>query len=124
MMQHLGVNGPLHFPEDCVLLADKIYPNRHPTITAFTTQQINRKPEHMKGKSRKFNRLVSEYSIIVEHVIGDLKSYKVLGTLWRHPRPNLVDIFETCTALVNRRRTIFDKTRVQRLLVFFIIFYH
>ena len=114
-MKHIGVNGPLHFPEDCVLLADKIYPNRHPTVTAFTTQQIKRKPEHMKGKCRKFNRLVSEYSILVEHVIGDLKSYKILGTLWRHPRPNLVDIVETCTARVKRRRTIFDKTRVQRL---------
>jgi len=41
MMQQIGVNGPLHFPEDCVLLADKIYPNRHPTVTLFTTQQIN-----------------------------------------------------------------------------------
>ena len=32
MMQQIGVIGPLHFPEDCVLLADKIYPNRHPVI--------------------------------------------------------------------------------------------
>ena len=62
MTQQIGVNGPLHFPEDCVLLADKIYPNRQPTVTTFTTQQINRKPEHMKRKCRKCNRLVSEYS--------------------------------------------------------------
>jgi hypothetical protein len=42
-------------------------------------------------------------------MIGDLKNYKALGILWRHPRrPKLVDIVETCTALVNRRRTIFD----------------
>jgi len=27
MMQQIGVNGQLHFPEDSVLLADKIYPN-------------------------------------------------------------------------------------------------
>ena len=73
ILQQLGVNGPLHFPENCVLLTDKIYPNRHPTITAFTTQQINRKPEHMNRKCRKFNKLVSEYRILVEHVIGDLK---------------------------------------------------
>ena len=51
MMQQIRVNGPLHFPEDCVLLADKIYPNRHPTVTLFTTQQINRKPEHMRDSS-------------------------------------------------------------------------
>jgi hypothetical protein len=41
----------------------------------------------MKRKCRKFNGLVSEYRILVEHVIGDLKKYKVLGTLWIHPRP-------------------------------------
>ena len=51
MMQRIGVNGPLHFTEDYVLLADKIYQNRHPTVTLFTTQQINRKPEHMRDRS-------------------------------------------------------------------------
>jgi hypothetical protein len=47
-MQRIGVNGPLHFTEDYVLLADKIHQNRHPTGTLFTTQQINRKPEHKR----------------------------------------------------------------------------
>ena len=51
MMQQIGVNGPLHFLEDCILLADQIYPNRHPTVTLITKQQINRKPEHMRDRS-------------------------------------------------------------------------
>jgi hypothetical protein len=51
MMQQIGVNGALHFLEDCILLADQIYPNRHPTVTLITTQQINRKPEHMRDRS-------------------------------------------------------------------------
>ena len=51
MMQQIGVNGPLHFLEDCILLADQIYPTRHPTVTLFTTQQINRKSEHMRDLS-------------------------------------------------------------------------
>ena len=46
MMQQICANGPLCFPEDCVILAEYIYRNRHPTNTLFTTQQINRKPEH------------------------------------------------------------------------------
>ena len=46
-----GVNGPLHFLEDCILLADQIYPNRHPTVTLISTQQINRKPEHLRDLS-------------------------------------------------------------------------
>jgi hypothetical protein len=40
MMQQIGVNGRLHFLEDCILLVDQIYSNRHPTVTLFTTQQI------------------------------------------------------------------------------------
>ena len=51
MMQQIGVNGPLHFLKDCILLADQIYPNRHPTVTLFTSQQINGKPEHMRDRS-------------------------------------------------------------------------
>ena len=51
IMQQIGVNGPLHFSKDSIFLADKIYPNRHPTVTLFTTQQINRKPEHMRDRS-------------------------------------------------------------------------
>jgi len=58
MMQQIGANGPLHFPEDCVILADKIYRNRHPTVTLFTTQKKNRKPEHMRDRSI-FIRLLS-----------------------------------------------------------------
>ena len=46
MMQHICANGPLHFPEECVILSEYIYRNRHPTTALFTTQQLNRKPEH------------------------------------------------------------------------------
>ena len=53
MIQQIGVNGPLHFLEDCILLADQIYPNRHPTNTPFTIYytSINRKPENMRNRS-------------------------------------------------------------------------
>ena len=47
MMQQICANGPLHLPEEkCVIMAEYIYRNRHPTTALFTTQQINRKPEH------------------------------------------------------------------------------
>ena len=63
-MQQIGVNGQLHFPEDCVLLADKIYPNRHSTVMLFTTQQINRKPEHMRDSSI-FIRLMGRCAFVL-----------------------------------------------------------
>jgi hypothetical protein len=46
MMQQICANGPLHFQEECVISAEYIYRNWHPTTELFTTQQINRKPEH------------------------------------------------------------------------------
>jgi hypothetical protein len=46
MMQQICENGPLHFPEESVILAEYIYRNRHPTTALFTTQPINRKPQH------------------------------------------------------------------------------
>jgi hypothetical protein len=44
-MQQIGVIGPLHFLEDCILLADQIYPNRHPTVTLFTIYNTTNKPK-------------------------------------------------------------------------------
>ena len=66
-MQQIRVNGPLHFPEDCVLLADKIYPNRHPTVTLFTTQQINRKPEHIARRASRISKFLMNWAHTFVH---------------------------------------------------------
>jgi hypothetical protein len=43
------------------------------------------------------------------NMIGDYKNYMALAPLWRYPRrPKLIDNVVTYTALVNRRRTLFD----------------
>ena len=88
-------------------------PEKQHTLSPFTTPQINRKPEHLKRKSRKLNRVIGEYKIEVEHQIGELKRYKVLSTLWRHSRPKLTDIVETCAALVNRHYHCLLKYQLQ-----------
>ena len=36
LMQEIGIGGQLPFPDNCALLADKIYPNRHPVISPFS----------------------------------------------------------------------------------------
>ena len=59
MIQQIGVNGPLHFLEDCILLADQIYPNRHPTVTPFTIYYTLNKP-----KTRKHEESFNIYQII------------------------------------------------------------
>ena len=45
-MQPICANGPLHLPEECVISAEYIYRNRHPSTALFRTHQINRKPKH------------------------------------------------------------------------------
>ena len=73
MIQQIGIYGPLHFPEDRALLADKIYPNRHPTFTLFTTQQINRKQEHMRGRSIFIRLLGVCIGILVTYFISCIR---------------------------------------------------
>jgi hypothetical protein len=52
----------------------------------------------------KLNRLISEYRIKVEHAICGLKCYKVMGTLWMHPRPKLKNLVKICAGFANRRK--------------------
>jgi hypothetical protein len=40
--------------------------------------------------------------------VCELKCYKVMGTLWRHPRPKLKNLVKICAGFVNRRKTLFN----------------
>lgn len=93
LMDQIG-GATLPFPLDCRLLADKIYPNRHPIVSPYTQQQITRKPRVVQNKYRKFNRIHSKYRSTVEHAIGEMKVYKILNGVWRHPRQILKKRYE------------------------------
>ncbi|CAG2205556.1 unnamed protein product [Mytilus edulis] len=105
LMRNIGQQLP--FPDELFLLGDKIYPNRHLVLTAYTRQQIVRKPRNMQRKCRKLNRLITHYRVKVEHAIGELKKYKVMGTLWRHPRQRLTSVVTICAVFVCRRKDLF-----------------
>ena len=76
----------LPFPDDLYLLRNKIYPNRHPIMTPYTRQQVAAEPANLQEKCCKMNKLITEYRVKVEHAIGDIKRYNILGRLWRHKR--------------------------------------
>ena len=57
LMRRIGTE--LCFPEQCVLLGDKIYPNGNCTMTPYTAAQLAR-----------------YYRIGVEHAFAELKQYK------------------------------------------------
>ena len=61
LMPQIGHNQELDFPENVVLLADKIYPNGYPLMTPYTRRQLNVRPENVRRKCRKLNRLITEY---------------------------------------------------------------
>lgn len=42
----IGQNQELAFPNECVILGDKIFPNRDPFVTPYTRAEINRRPAH------------------------------------------------------------------------------
>ena len=108
LMRQVGNDVSLPFPDNCFLLGDNIYPNRHPVMTPYTRQQIARKAECLKNKCRKLNRLISEYRIKVEYAICKLKCYKVMGTLWSHPPPKLKNLVKICAGFVNRGKRLFN----------------
>ena len=39
----IGPNSELEFPEDCIILADKIFPNRYPLLSPFKIHQLTRR---------------------------------------------------------------------------------
>jgi hypothetical protein len=50
--------------------------------------------------------VVGRGGLKVEHAICELKCYKVMGTLWKHPRPKLKNLVKICAGFVNRRKPI------------------
>ena len=108
LMASIGPREELKFPGDCLLLADKIYPNGYPLMTPYTRQQISRRPIHVQRKCKKLNKRIQAHRVSVEHSIGQLKQYKILNTVWRHPRRMLKDVCEICAGLTCRRQQIFN----------------
>ena len=104
MMPQIGYNAELNFPQNVVLLADKIYPSRYPLVTPYTRRQLNLRPPHIQKECRKLNRLITHYIVKVEHAICDIERYRVIDTLWRHPRrkmKNIVELWCICETSTN-----------------------
>ncbi|CAC5415220.1 unnamed protein product [Mytilus coruscus] len=91
------------FPAHCFILADSIYPNAPPLVTPFKSTDIVRRPRLEQKRKRKFNLLHRKRRVYVENVIKELKTFRVIGTLYRHPRWEMSSIVELCAALAKRR---------------------
>ena len=60
-----------------------------------------RKGERLNKKARRHNRKLSRERVIVEHVIGKLKKYKIIGQEFRNRLRHYNDKMDITTGLVN-----------------------
>ena len=81
LMWHIGTDSA--FPEECILMADKIYPNRHPIVTTSTAAHLRQRNDRRLTQCCKLNRYIQRYWVCVEHAIGELKVNRSVGTLKR-----------------------------------------
>lgn len=89
--------------QDCFILGDKAYPNSYPIMTEVSMRQLNARDARTRLKCKKLNKKIRRNRMLVEHINGKLKCYRVLGGLYRHPRPLVSTIVRICAGMVNRR---------------------
>lgn len=107
LMPSVGDGQELDFPPDRYLLADLGYSNRYPLITPYRGDELNRDPEMLEQRLGQ-NRTIRAYRIYVEHMIGHLKTFRIMSELYRHPRRMQSSLVKLCAVLAKRRLDIFE----------------
>jgi hypothetical protein len=51
LMSQIGHHQDLDFPQNVVLLADRIYPNGYPLMTPYTRRQLNVRPDNVRRRT-------------------------------------------------------------------------
>lgn len=93
--------GQLQLPPAALIMADRGFPQRHPTIVPIRRDQ-NILPQHLKNK---FNSELRRRRVYIEHYIRELKIYQVVGSRRIRMRRALLPIVcNVVMALCNRRK--------------------
>ena len=107
-MASIGVNGELPLPHNCYLLADKAYMNGHPFMVQYMRHELAGIPVVERHRRNIINRIISKKRVYAEHLIKELKIYRIIGILYRHPRWEVANIVEFCAGLSQRRLEFFE----------------
>ena len=59
--------------------------------------------------ARKFNRELSKRRMKIEHVIKEVKTFKAVTQIWRHPRLLMPNCVQLATLLAERRLYLFRR---------------
>lgn len=96
MIPSIGPNGVLRLPRQCRLASDGGYAARMPLVRPRIIARNRR--------TRDANRELRKIRVKVEHAIGYLKVYRSTSAIFRHKRPFLPIVVQTCAFLTNRKR--------------------
>lgn len=108
LMTPIGPGHPLSLPNRAKILADKAYPGAHPLLTAVRAQQMRGLNRRDRRRARRFNRYLSRRRIKVEHVFKEMKTYRAISSIWRHPRWLMPVCIELAAFLAERRVRLFE----------------
>lgn len=105
---------PQH-PTKCaaIILADQGYPDDGPLLTPARAGQMHLLNRRERRRARKFNRALSKRRVKIEYVIKEVKTFKAVSQVWRHPRWLMTICVELATLLVERRLR-FPQTLMKR----------
>ena len=103
LMEPVAPGRNLDLPPNVKLLSDKAYPDGGSLLTPVKANQMNL-------LNRRDRRRVKR-RVKIEHIFKEVKTYKVIGQIWRHPRwlmPVWVELH--VVALLSERRARLFKT--------------
>ena len=103
----IGPGRNLDFLPNAKRLADKAYPDGGPLLTLIRANQMALLNNRERRRARRYNRLFSKRRVKVDHVFKEMKTYKAVGEIWRHPRWLMPICVELVTFLSEKRVRLF-----------------
>ena len=92
----------MDLPPNAKLLADKAYPDGGSLLTPVRANQMPLLNQRDRRRARRSKRRE-----IIEHVFKEMKTYKVIGQIWGHPRWLMPVCVELVALLAERRVRLF-----------------
>ncbi len=102
-LPNIGPGQELPFPGHLRLLADSIYPNQYPLLTPYKAIAMRNVDILEKRRRRRVNKRIRSRRVYVEHIIKDLKTFRVVTGIHRNRRELFPSIVELCAGLAQRK---------------------
>ena len=86
LMEPIGPERNLDLPPNAKLLADNAYTDGGVLMTPVRANQLPLLNNRERRRARRFSRALSKRRVRVEHIFKEMKTFKAIGQIWRHPR--------------------------------------